>query len=145
MQCFSLRKVNILAFLKLFYPSSQALKDSYEEKHHTIITVYVVNTYSNCWGFFFYSIIVLHFIFIFFPLLAQFTNRCLLKWLKLWDTLVFGKEKAVKKAKPIIEQKTNFRTQKEQQTKWKTKAQITEEILEAELDQHNRPKYKVTE
>ncbi|XP_040212388.1 chromosome transmission fidelity protein 18 homolog isoform X4 [Rana temporaria] len=73
----------------------------------------------------------------------DFTNRCLLKWLKLWDTLVFGREKAVKKAKPIIEQKPNFKTQKEQQTKWKTKAQITEEILEAELDQHNRPKYKV--
>lgn len=73
----------------------------------------------------------------------DFTNRCLLKWLKLWDTVVFGKEKAVKKAKPSTEQKPNFRTQKEQQGKWKTKAQITEEILEAELDQHNRPKYKV--
>ncbi|XP_072273094.1 chromosome transmission fidelity protein 18 homolog [Pyxicephalus adspersus] len=30
----------------------------------------------------------------------DYTNRCLLKWLKLWDTVVFGKEKAVKKVKP---------------------------------------------
>ncbi|KAM5151796.1 chromosome transmission fidelity protein 18 homolog [Mantella aurantiaca] len=73
----------------------------------------------------------------------DYTNRCLLKWLKLWDTVVFGKEKGVKKVKPSTEQKPNFRAQKEQQGKWKTKAQITEEILEAELDQHNRPKYKV--
>ncbi|XP_068100264.1 chromosome transmission fidelity protein 18 homolog [Hyperolius riggenbachi] len=73
----------------------------------------------------------------------DYTNRCLLKWLKLWDTVVFGKEKVAKKPKPIAEQQTNFKSQKEQQTKWKTKAQITEEILDAELDQHNRPKHKV--
>ncbi|KAM6121652.1 chromosome transmission fidelity protein 18 homolog [Phoenicopterus ruber ruber] len=73
----------------------------------------------------------------------DYTNRCLLKWLKLWDTVVFGKEKAVKKAKPSTEAHPPFNQPKEQQNKWKTKVQLTEEILEAELDQHKRPKYKV--
>ncbi|KFP17349.1 Chromosome transmission fidelity protein 18, partial [Egretta garzetta] len=73
----------------------------------------------------------------------DYTNRCLLKWLKLWDTVVFGKEKAVKKAKPSAEAHPPFNQPKEQQNKWKTKFQLTEEILEAELDQHKRPKYKV--
>ncbi|NWI62462.1 CTF18 protein, partial [Todus mexicanus] len=73
----------------------------------------------------------------------DYTNRCLLKWLKLWDTVVFGKEKAVKKAKPSTEARHPFSQPKEQQSKWKTKMQLTEEILEAELDQHKRPKYKV--
>ncbi|KAM6299110.1 chromosome transmission fidelity protein 18 homolog [Aegotheles albertisi] len=70
----------------------------------------------------------------------DYTNRCLLKWLKLWDMVVFGKEKAVKKTKPGAEARPQ---PKEQQSKWKTKAQLTEEILEAELDQYKRPKYKV--
>lgn len=74
----------------------------------------------------------------------QYTNRCLLKWLKLWDTVVFGKENAVKKAKPSAEAHPPFNQPKEQQNKWKTKVQLTEEILEAELDQHKRPKYKVS-
>ncbi|XP_061329359.1 chromosome transmission fidelity protein 18 homolog isoform X1 [Pezoporus flaviventris] len=73
----------------------------------------------------------------------DYTNRCLLKWLKLWDAVVFGKEKAVKKAKPGTEAHPPFNQPKEQQSKWKTKVQLTEEILEAELDQHKRPKYKV--
>ncbi|XP_075021590.1 chromosome transmission fidelity protein 18 homolog isoform X2 [Calonectris borealis] len=73
----------------------------------------------------------------------DYTNRCLLKWLKLWDTVVFGKEKAVRKAKPSAEAHPPFNQPKEQQNKWKTKVQLTEEILEAELDQHKRPKYKV--
>ncbi|OPJ87436.1 chromosome transmission fidelity 18-like protein [Patagioenas fasciata monilis] len=73
----------------------------------------------------------------------DYTNRCLLKWLKLWDTVVFGKENAVKKSKPSTEARPPFNQPKEQQNKWKTKVQLTEEILEAELDQHKRPKYKV--
>ncbi|KFQ53411.1 Chromosome transmission fidelity protein 18, partial [Nestor notabilis] len=73
----------------------------------------------------------------------DYTNRCLLKWLKLWDMVVFGKEKAVKKAKAGTEAHPPFNQPKEQQNKWKTKVQLTEEILEAELDQHKRPKYKV--
>nr|XP_009668680.1 PREDICTED: chromosome transmission fidelity protein 18 homolog [Struthio camelus australis] len=72
----------------------------------------------------------------------DYTNRCLLKWLKLWDTVVFGKEKLVKKAKPSAEAPPVSKQPKEQQNKWKSKAQLTEEILEAELDQHKRPKYK---
>ncbi|XP_077130528.1 chromosome transmission fidelity protein 18 homolog [Ranitomeya variabilis] len=74
----------------------------------------------------------------------DYTNRCLLKWLKLWDTVVFGKEKTVKKPKAMPDQRANNKFQKESTGKWKSKAQITEEILEAELDQHNRPKNKVT-
>uniref|UniRef100_H3ALW1 Chromosome transmission fidelity factor 18 n=1 Tax=Latimeria chalumnae TaxID=7897 RepID=H3ALW1_LATCH len=73
----------------------------------------------------------------------DYTNRCLLKWLKLWDTVVFGKERTAKKIKSNKENRPTFKQQKEQQNKWKSKAQITEEILESELDQHNRPKYKV--
>ncbi|KFU94101.1 Chromosome transmission fidelity protein 18, partial [Chaetura pelagica] len=71
----------------------------------------------------------------------DYTNRCLLKWLKLWDTVVFGKEKAVKKAK--ADAHPPFNKPKEQQNKWKTKVQLMEDILEAELDQYKRPKYKV--
>uniref|UniRef100_A0A8C5BKX7 AAA+ ATPase domain-containing protein n=1 Tax=Gadus morhua TaxID=8049 RepID=A0A8C5BKX7_GADMO len=87
----------------------------------------------------------------------DFTNRCLLKWLKLWDTVVFGRERKVRppqvdrqapaqaqaknpyqnKFKPNqAAENTNFKT-------FKTKSQITEEILEAELDNHKRPKFKV--
>ncbi|NWH61823.1 CTF18 protein, partial [Geococcyx californianus] len=73
----------------------------------------------------------------------DYTNRCLLKWLKLWDAVVFGKEKVVKKAKSRAESRAPFNQPKEQQNKWKTKVQLTEEILEAELDQHKRPKHKV--
>uniref|UniRef100_A0A8C0AV45 Chromosome transmission fidelity factor 18 n=1 Tax=Buteo japonicus TaxID=224669 RepID=A0A8C0AV45_9AVES len=73
----------------------------------------------------------------------DYTNRCLLKWLKLWDTVVFGKENAVKKTNPSAKAHPPFNQPKEQQNKWKTKVQLTEEILEAELDQHKRPKYKV--
>uniref|UniRef100_A0A8C0JA05 Chromosome transmission fidelity factor 18 n=1 Tax=Chelonoidis abingdonii TaxID=106734 RepID=A0A8C0JA05_CHEAB len=73
----------------------------------------------------------------------DYTNRCLLKWLKLWDMVVFGKEKPVKKTKPSADAHPPFKQLKEQQNKWRSKAQFTEEILEAELDQHMRPKYKV--
>ncbi|NXS13632.1 CTF18 protein, partial [Neodrepanis coruscans] len=73
----------------------------------------------------------------------DYTNRCLLKWLKLWDMVVFGKEKALKKAKPSTAAHPPFSHPKEHPNKWKTKVQLTEEALEAELDQHKRPKYKV--
>ncbi|CAL8330878.1 unnamed protein product [Lota lota] len=79
----------------------------------------------------------------------DFTNRCLLKWLKLWDTVVFGRERKVRppqadrhaqnqnKFKPNqAAENANFKT-------FKTKSQITEEILEAELDHYKRPKFKV--
>ncbi|XP_059834645.1 chromosome transmission fidelity protein 18 homolog [Hypanus sabinus] len=76
----------------------------------------------------------------------DYTNRCLLKWLKLWDTVVFGREKTVKKSKQVVGKHSSLKQshqQQQQQNKWKSKAQITEEILDAELDAHNRPKYKV--
>lgn len=76
----------------------------------------------------------------------DYTNRCLLKWLKLWDTVVFGREKTAKKAKPTTDTQQSFKDQKKdqrQQNKFKTKAEIVEEILEAELDQHKRPKNKM--
>ncbi|NWU18833.1 CTF18 protein, partial [Dyaphorophyia castanea] len=73
----------------------------------------------------------------------DYTNRCLLKWLKLWDTVVFGKDKAVKKPKPGPAAPPPLSHPKEHPSKWKTKVQLTEEVLEAELDQHKRPKYKV--
>lgn len=67
----------------------------------------------------------------------DFTNRCLLKWLKLWDTVVFGRER---KSRPVPQETKNSN---HLQNSFKTKSQISEEILEAELDQHKRPKYKV--
>ncbi|XP_064582324.1 chromosome transmission fidelity protein 18 homolog isoform X1 [Zonotrichia leucophrys gambelii] len=73
----------------------------------------------------------------------DYTNRCLLKWLKLWDTVVFGKDKAGKKPKPNPAANPPLSHAKEHPNKWKTKVQLTEEMLEAELDQHKRPKHKV--
>ncbi|XP_058013006.1 chromosome transmission fidelity protein 18 homolog isoform X5 [Ahaetulla prasina] len=73
----------------------------------------------------------------------DYTNRCLLKWLKLWDVLVFGKEKPCRKAPLCSGTHPPFKPSRDQGTKWKTKAQVTEEVLEAELDQHNRPKFKI--
>ncbi|XP_053813966.1 chromosome transmission fidelity protein 18 homolog [Vidua chalybeata] len=73
----------------------------------------------------------------------DYTNRCLLKWLKLWDTVVFGKDKAGKKPKPSPAAHAPLSHPKEHPNKWKTKVQLTEEMLEAELDQHKRPKHKV--
>ncbi|XP_051825306.1 chromosome transmission fidelity protein 18 homolog isoform X2 [Antechinus flavipes] len=75
----------------------------------------------------------------------DYTNRCLLKWLKLWDVVVFGREKVAKKPKLNSEQPSARGPSKHgrEPQKWKTKEQIMEEILDAELDQNNRPKYKV--
>ncbi|XP_053332569.1 chromosome transmission fidelity protein 18 homolog [Clarias gariepinus] len=71
----------------------------------------------------------------------DFTNRCLLKWLKLWDTVVFGRE--WKPRPPTAESRANSNQNQNQNQRFKTKSQITEEILEAELDQYKRPKLKV--
>lgn len=77
----------------------------------------------------------------------DFTNRCLLKWLKLWDTVVFGRER---KSRPIRfdRQAANQNSAKPGQTnqnvnRFKTKIEMTEELLEADLDQYKRPKFKV--
>ncbi|KAM9792985.1 chromosome transmission fidelity protein 18 homolog [Neosynchiropus ocellatus] len=77
----------------------------------------------------------------------DFTNRCLLKWLKLWDTVVFGRERKPRPPKPDrqVSNPTSFKPNlsNPSQNRFKSKMEITEEILEAELDQHRRPKYKV--
>ncbi|RXN06393.1 chromosome transmission fidelity 18-like protein [Labeo rohita] len=73
----------------------------------------------------------------------RFTNRCLLKWLKLWDTVVFGRERKPRSAPADVRPNfTNAQNQNQSQ-RFKTKSQMTEEILEAELDQYKRPKFKV--
>ncbi|XP_078461214.1 chromosome transmission fidelity protein 18 homolog isoform X2 [Lampetra planeri] len=110
----------------------------------------------------------------------DYMNRCLLKWLKLWDMVVFGRERK-KKPPPVTANEEQPQEQQQQKKQgdsrqqwgqkkkkgewlprdewekkqgwtrrgggtnknWKSKAQITEDILEDELDAHNRPKYKV--
>ncbi|KAM3864647.1 chromosome transmission fidelity protein 18 homolog [Diretmus argenteus] len=77
----------------------------------------------------------------------DFTNRCLLKWLKLWDTVVFGRERKVRPPQPERQapnQKSfNSNQANQNAVRFKSKSQMTEEILEAELDQYKRPKFKV--
>ena len=60
------------------------------------------------------------------------TNRTLLMWLKLWDKLVFSKERKVKK--PLTEQE-------QEQLKWKTGA-VLPDVVE-EWDSEGRPQQKV--
>uniref|UniRef100_A0A2I3GTW6 Chromosome transmission fidelity protein 18 homolog n=1 Tax=Nomascus leucogenys TaxID=61853 RepID=A0A2I3GTW6_NOMLE len=72
----------------------------------------------------------------------QFTNRCLLKWLKLWDLVVFGHERPARKPRPSVEP---ARVCKEATApgKWKSHEQVLEEMLEAGLDPSQRPRQKV--
>uniref|UniRef100_A0A3P8RR01 Chromosome transmission fidelity protein 18 homolog n=1 Tax=Amphiprion percula TaxID=161767 RepID=A0A3P8RR01_AMPPE len=75
----------------------------------------------------------------------DFTNRCLLKWLKLWDTVVFGRERKSRPARSDrqVANQNSFKPNQGGQNRFKTKVEMTEEILEAELDQYKRPKFKV--
>ncbi|XP_028314808.1 chromosome transmission fidelity protein 18 homolog isoform X2 [Gouania willdenowi] len=77
----------------------------------------------------------------------DFTNRCLLKWLKLWDTVVFGRERKSRPAKTDKQAANQGSFKPNQanpnQTRFKSKIEVTEELLEAELDQYKRPKFKV--
>uniref|UniRef100_A0A9J7ZDF6 CTF18, chromosome transmission fidelity factor 18 homolog (S. cerevisiae) n=1 Tax=Cyprinus carpio carpio TaxID=630221 RepID=A0A9J7ZDF6_CYPCA len=74
----------------------------------------------------------------------DFTNHCLLKWLKLWDTVVFGRERKPRSAPADIRANfTNAQNQNQSQ-RFKTKSQMTEEILEAELDQYKITKFKAS-
>lgn len=77
------------------------------------------------------------------PPFPQFTNRCLLKWLKLWDLVVFGRERPARKPRPSVEP---ARAGKEAtaSSKWKSHEQVLEEMLEAELDLSRRPRQKVS-
>lgn len=79
--------------------------------------------------------------------LLQFTNRCLLKWLKLWDTVVFGRERKSRPARfdrQAPSQSSSKPNQANQNAhRFKSKVEVTEELLEADLDQYKRPKFKV--
>ncbi|XP_054549908.1 chromosome transmission fidelity protein 18 homolog [Talpa occidentalis] len=72
----------------------------------------------------------------------DFTNRCLLKWLKLWDPVVFGRERPARRPRPSSEP---VRAAKEAPAagKWRSREQVLEEMLEAELDASQRPRQKV--
>ncbi|XP_057630965.1 chromosome transmission fidelity protein 18 homolog [Chionomys nivalis] len=72
----------------------------------------------------------------------DFTNRCLLKWLKLWDLVVFGHERPSRKARTSIEP-TRAGKEAAAPGKWKSHEQVLEEMLEAELDPSRRPRQKV--
>ncbi|XP_062956021.1 chromosome transmission fidelity protein 18 homolog [Cynocephalus volans] len=72
----------------------------------------------------------------------DFTNRCLLKWLKLWDLVVFGHEKPARKPRPSVEL-TRIGKEAPASGKWKSHEQVLEEMLEAELDPSQRPRQKV--
>jgi chromosome transmission fidelity protein 18 len=75
-------------------------------------------------------------------LFLQFTNRCLLKWLKLWDLVVFGRERPARKPRPGVET-TRVGKEATAPGKWKSHEQALEEMLEAELDPSQRPRQKV--
>ena len=66
----------------------------------------------------------------------QSTNRTLLKWLHLWDHLVFGHEKRDKK--PRVQTK-EYKKQEQQKKFFKNLPDVQEE-----LDQYNRPMQKVS-
>nr|XP_033695197.1 chromosome transmission fidelity protein 18 homolog isoform X1 [Tursiops truncatus] len=72
----------------------------------------------------------------------DFTNRCLLKWLKLWDLVVFGREWPTRKPRPSVEPARGGK-EATASSKWKSHGQVLEEMLEAELDPSGRPRQKV--
>ncbi|XP_026341275.1 chromosome transmission fidelity protein 18 homolog isoform X1 [Ursus maritimus] len=72
----------------------------------------------------------------------DFTNRCLLKWLKLWDLVVFGRERPARKPRPSAEL-TRGGKEAPGSSKWKSHEQVLEDMLEAELDASRRPRQKV--
>lgn len=76
------------------------------------------------------------------PPFLQFTNRCLLKWLKLWDLVVFGRERPARKPRPSVEPARGGK-EATASSKWKSHEQVLEEMLEAELDPSLRPRQKV--
>lgn len=77
------------------------------------------------------------------PLFLQFTNRCLLKWLKLWDPVVFGQDRPTRKPRPSVEPACGGK-EATASSKWKSHEQVLEEMLEAELDPSGRPRQKVS-
>lgn len=76
------------------------------------------------------------------PLFLQFTNRCLLKWLKLWDLVVFGRERPARRPRPGVELARGGK-EAASSSKWRSHEQVLEDMLEAELDPSRRPRQKV--
>ncbi|XP_032701818.1 chromosome transmission fidelity protein 18 homolog [Lontra canadensis] len=72
----------------------------------------------------------------------DFTNRCLLKWLKLWDLVVFGRERPARRPRPGMELARGAK-EAASSSKWKSHEQVLEDMLEAELDPSRRPRQKV--
>uniref|UniRef100_A0A8C7ESQ5 Chromosome transmission fidelity protein 18 homolog n=1 Tax=Neovison vison TaxID=452646 RepID=A0A8C7ESQ5_NEOVI len=72
----------------------------------------------------------------------DFTNRCLLKWLKLWDLVVFGRERPARRPRPGVELARGGK-EAASSSKWKSHEQVLEDMLEAELDPSRRPRQKV--
>lgn len=77
------------------------------------------------------------------PLFFQFTNRCLLKWLKLWDLVVFG-ERSLSGSLGPVQNRPVVAGEAPTSSKWKSHEQVLEEMLEAELDPSGRPRQKVS-
>lgn len=73
----------------------------------------------------------------------DFTNRCLLKWLKLWDPVVFGRERPAQKPMPSVESARASKEAPGAAGKWKSHEQVLEEMLDAELEPSGRPRQKV--
>ncbi|XP_040829540.1 chromosome transmission fidelity protein 18 homolog [Ochotona curzoniae] len=72
----------------------------------------------------------------------DFTNRCLLKWLRRWDQVVFGHERPARKPRAGVEPGRGGKDAAAP-GKWKSHEQVLEELLEAELDASRRPRHKV--
>ncbi|XP_055991176.1 chromosome transmission fidelity protein 18 homolog [Sorex fumeus] len=73
----------------------------------------------------------------------DFTNRCLLKWLKLWDPVVFGRDRPARKPRPTGEPARASKEAPGATGRWKSHDQALEEMLEAELEPSGRPRQKV--
>lgn len=59
------------------------------------------------------------------------TNRIMLRWIKLWDKVVFNRRPKLRPIKPVDEKNNKWKFHKPQFS------------LDTELDEHDRPKYKV--
>ena len=72
------------------------------------------------------------------------TNRVLLKWLKLWDKVVFGREVRVRnKNKKDEEEEGNPQKAKNKPQQGKFKKKFVELDIDDELDGSGRPKLKM--
>ncbi len=67
--------------------------------------------------------------------------------MKLWDTVVFGRERKSRPVRPDrqapIQNSYKPNQANQNPNRFKSKIEMTEELLEADLDQYKRPKFKV--